>query len=168
MSGVPMWTSEERAERLAEFVAVVDRLLSGNVEDHHGRYYPYQQAAMTPAAVQRPIPLIVAANSPRALGVAAEFAQGWVTFPGHATEEEFHRASIRRIGALDRLRGDRPPLRKILLAWGAITPWAAADSFARLVDRYREIGFDEMVCYSPKPPERATFDKAVAELGTWR
>jgi alkanesulfonate monooxygenase SsuD/methylene tetrahydromethanopterin reductase-like flavin-dependent oxidoreductase (luciferase family) len=168
MSGVPMWTPQERADRLAEFVAIVDRLLSGNVEDHHGRYYQHEQAAMTPAPVQQPIPLIVAANSPKALAVAAEFAQGWVTFPGPATEEEFYQAAIRRIDMLDRLRGDRPPLRKILLAWGAITPWATADSFARLVDRYRGIGFDEIVCYSPKPAERATFDNVVARLDAWR
>lgn len=168
MSGVPMWTPGERAERLAEFVAVVDRLLSGNVEDHDGAYYSYQHAAMTPAPVQAPIPLIVAANAPRALAVVAEHAHGWTTFPGAATEEDFHQASIRRIGALERLRRDRGPLRKILLAYGALTPWTSPDAFAKLVDRYQRIGFDEIVCYAPKPHERSVFDKVVANLDAWR
>ena len=168
MSGVPMWTPRERAERLAEFVAVVDRLFCGNVEDHNGTHYWHRQAAMSPAPVQDPIPLIVAANSQRSLAVAAEHAQGWVTFPGTAAESDFHQASIGRIRTLDRLRRDRAPLRKILLAYGAVTPWSSPDGFVALVDRYRSIGFDEIICYAPKPDERAVFDKVVATLDAWR
>jgi hypothetical protein len=77
-------------------------------------------------------------------------------------------ASISRINTLRQLRQDRSPLRKILLAYGAVTPWSSADAFAALVDRYERIGFDEMICYAPKPHERATFDKVTARLGTWR
>jgi alkanesulfonate monooxygenase SsuD/methylene tetrahydromethanopterin reductase-like flavin-dependent oxidoreductase (luciferase family) len=168
MSGVPMWTPRERVDRLAEFVAVVDRLLSGNVDDYDGAYYAYRHAAMAPAPVQTPIPLIVAANGPKALAVTAEHAHGWVTFPGAATEADFYQASIDRLGTLDQLSRDRAPLRKILLAYGAITPWASQEAFARLVDRYRTIGFDEIVCYAPKPEERAVFDKVVADLDAWR
>jgi alkanesulfonate monooxygenase SsuD/methylene tetrahydromethanopterin reductase-like flavin-dependent oxidoreductase (luciferase family) len=168
MSGVAMWTPRERADRLTEFVATVDRLLSGNVEDHDGAYYSYRDAAMTPAPIQNPVPMIVAANAHRALAVAAAHAHGWVTFPGAATEEDFYRASIRRINTLEQLTGDRGPLRKILLAYGAITPWSSRDSLAKLVDRYQEIGFDEIICYAPKPHERAVFDEVVTKLDTWR
>jgi alkanesulfonate monooxygenase SsuD/methylene tetrahydromethanopterin reductase-like flavin-dependent oxidoreductase (luciferase family) len=168
MAGVPMWSPRERADRLAEFVAIVDRLLSGDVDDHEGAHYSYQQAAMTPAPLQTPLPIIVAANGPRALAVAAEHAHAWVTFPGAATEEEFYEASIERIGTLEQLRRDRPPLRKILLAYGAITPWSSEDAFAEVVDRYRGIGFDEIVVYAPKPDERAVFDTVVADLDASR
>jgi alkanesulfonate monooxygenase SsuD/methylene tetrahydromethanopterin reductase-like flavin-dependent oxidoreductase (luciferase family) len=168
MAGVPMWTPRERADRLAEFVAIVNRLLSGNVDDHDGAYYAYRHAAMSPAPLQHPIPMIVAANPPSALAVAADHAHGWVTFPGGATEEAFYHDTIVRMATLERLRGDRPALRKILLAYGAIRPWSADGAFARLVDRFQEIGFDELVCYAPKPQERAVFDKAVAQLDRWR
>jgi alkanesulfonate monooxygenase SsuD/methylene tetrahydromethanopterin reductase-like flavin-dependent oxidoreductase (luciferase family) len=168
MSGVPMWTARERVDRLAEFVAIVDRLLSGNVEDHEGVYYSYQHAAMTPASAQTPIPMIVAANAPKALEVAASHAHGWVTFPGAATEEDFYQASIKRIATLEQLGRGRAELRKILLAYGAITPWSSQDSFAKVVDRYQKIGFDEIVCYAPKPHERAVFDRVVANLNAWR
>jgi alkanesulfonate monooxygenase SsuD/methylene tetrahydromethanopterin reductase-like flavin-dependent oxidoreductase (luciferase family) len=168
MAGVPMWTARERADRLAEFVLVVDRLLSGDVADHDGAHYPYQQAAMTPAPLQARIPLIVAANAPRAVAVAAEHADAWVTFPGAATEGDFHRASIERIRTLDELRGDRPALRKLLLAYGSISPWSSVDAFPRLVDRYRSIGFDEIVCYAPKPDEQAVFDRVVTKMDAWR
>lgn len=168
MSGVPMWTARERADRLAEFVTIVGRLLSGNVEDHEGAYYSYRDAAMTPGPLQTPIPMIVAANAPKPLAVAADHAQGWVTFPGTATEEDFYQASIKRINTLRRLRQDRPDLRRILLAYGSISPWSSRDAFATLVDRYERIGFDEMVCYAPKPHERAVFDRVAGRLDTWR
>jgi alkanesulfonate monooxygenase SsuD/methylene tetrahydromethanopterin reductase-like flavin-dependent oxidoreductase (luciferase family) len=168
MSGVPMWTPRERADRLAEFVAVVGRLLSGNIEDHNGAYYPYQHAAMTPGPVQTPIPMIVAANATKALSVAADHAHGWVTFPGTATEDDFYQASIKRINTLRQLSRDRPAPRRILLAYGAITPWSSHSAFASLVDRYQQIGFDEMICYAPKTHERAVFDQVTARLDAWR
>jgi alkanesulfonate monooxygenase SsuD/methylene tetrahydromethanopterin reductase-like flavin-dependent oxidoreductase (luciferase family) len=166
MSGVPMWRPKERAARLGEFVGVVDRLLSGDVSDHDGTYYPYDQAAMTPAPIQDRIPLIVAANAPSALRIAAEHGDGWVTFPGAAAEEEFHAASVERVRVLTEL-GEKP-LRRILLAYGAITPWSSVDAFARLVERYAAIGFDEIVCYAPKPAERAVFDKIAGRLADFR
>jgi alkanesulfonate monooxygenase SsuD/methylene tetrahydromethanopterin reductase-like flavin-dependent oxidoreductase (luciferase family) len=168
MAGVPMWSPGERAARLAEFVAIVDRLLSGHVDDHDGRYYSYEQAAMTPAPLQSPLPMIVAANGPKALRVTAEHAHAWVTFPGAATEEDFYKDSIQRVSKLEQLGRDREPLRKILLAYGAISPWSSKDGFARMVDRYRGIGFDEIVVYAPKPAERAVFDEVVADLDAWR
>lgn len=159
MAGVPMWSARERSERLGEFVGVVDRLLAGDTADHAGPYYPYQDAAMTPAPVADRIPIIVAANGPKGLALAAEHGDGWVTFPGAAAEEDFYQASIERVRRLD-----GRPSRRILLAYGAITPWSDPDAFPRLVDRYRDIGFTEIVCYAPKPEERAVFDRAVTRL----
>ncbi|HEX4361832.1 MAG TPA: LLM class flavin-dependent oxidoreductase [Pseudonocardia sp.] len=171
MSGVPWWEPGERAERLAEFVAVVDRLLAGDIRDHAGPHYPYSDAATTPGPIQPRIPLVIAANGAKALTVAAEHGDAWVTFPGAATEDEFGAATVRRAGTLDRLcrEHDRDPatLRRILLAYGAITPWSSADGFARMVDRYRALGFDEIVCYAPKPEDRTVFDKVVAGLAAF-
>jgi alkanesulfonate monooxygenase SsuD/methylene tetrahydromethanopterin reductase-like flavin-dependent oxidoreductase (luciferase family) len=78
----------QRPRALAEFVAIVDRLLAGYTGDHAGPHYPYQDAATTPGPVQRRVPIIISANGPRALAVAAEHGDGWVTFPGAATEEQ--------------------------------------------------------------------------------
>ncbi|MFC5261830.1 LLM class flavin-dependent oxidoreductase [Kribbella qitaiheensis] len=167
MAGTEVWTARERTDRLAEFVAVVDRLLSGDVSDHAGPYYPYTLAAMTPGTVQERLPLIVAANAPRALAVVAAHGDGWVTFPGAAAEADFYEASIRRAEVLDSLLEGRE-IRRILLAYGEIDPWASVDGFARLVDRYRGIGFNELVLYAPKDHERAVFDKVVARLDSYR
>jgi alkanesulfonate monooxygenase SsuD/methylene tetrahydromethanopterin reductase-like flavin-dependent oxidoreductase (luciferase family) len=169
MSGVPLWSARERTDRLGEFVDVVDRLLRGDVSDHSGTYYAYHDAAMAPAPVQERIPLIVAANAPRSLAVVAGHADGWATFTGPAPEADFHQASVERSRILDQLcldRGRDPrTLRRILLAYGSMNPWSGTDALARLTDRYRAIGFDEIVCFAPKPSERAVFDKVVGRLG---
>ena len=167
MAGTPVWTARERTDRLAEFVAAVDRLLSGDVSDHDGPHYPYTLAAMTPGTVQERLPLIVAANAPRALAVVAAHADGWVTFPGAAAEEEFYAKSVERGRALDEVLGGRE-IRRILLAYGQIDPWASEDGFARLVERYEKIGFNELVVYAPKDHELAVFEKVTARLDSYR
>jgi alkanesulfonate monooxygenase SsuD/methylene tetrahydromethanopterin reductase-like flavin-dependent oxidoreductase (luciferase family) len=167
MAGTAVWTARERTDRLAEFVAVVDRLLSGDVSDHDGPYYPYTLAAMTPGTVQERLPLIVAANAPRALAVAAAHGDGWVTFPGAAAEADFYEASVRRLEVLDELLGGRE-IRRILLAYGQIDPWASEDGFGRLVERYRGAGFTELVVYAPKEHERAVFEKVAGKLDSYR
>jgi alkanesulfonate monooxygenase SsuD/methylene tetrahydromethanopterin reductase-like flavin-dependent oxidoreductase (luciferase family) len=167
MAGTPVWTARERTDRLADFVAIVDRLLSGDVSDHDGPHYPYTHAAMTPGTVQERLPLIVAANAPRALAVVAAHGDGWVTFPGAATEADFYEASVRRMEALDELLGGRE-IRRILLAYGQIDPWSSEDGFARLVERYRGAGFTELVLYAPKDHELAVFEKVAAKLDTYR
>jgi alkanesulfonate monooxygenase SsuD/methylene tetrahydromethanopterin reductase-like flavin-dependent oxidoreductase (luciferase family) len=172
MSGVAWWDAAERAERLGEFVGIVDRLLSGDTADHDGPHYPYRDAAMTPGPIQDRIPLIVAANGPKSLAVTAEHADAWVTFPGASADEEFRQASATRSRTLDLLceeRGRDPrTLRRMMLAYGAITPWSSPDAFAGMVDRYREIGITEIVCYTPKPEEQAVFDKVAGRLDEWR
>ncbi|MEU4192592.1 LLM class flavin-dependent oxidoreductase [Kribbella sp. NPDC026611] len=167
MAGTPQWGAPERSERLAEFVAVVDRLLSGDVSDHDGPYYPYTLAAMTPGPVQDRLPLIIAANAPKALAVVAAHADGWVTFPGAAAEEEFYARSTERSRALDAALGGRK-IRRLLLAYGVIDPWASVEGFARLVERWGGIGFDELVLYAPKEHERAVFDQVTKRLDDYR
>ncbi len=167
MAGVPVWTARERVDRLTEFVTVVERLLSGDVSDHEGPYYPYSLASMTPGPVQERVPLIIAANAPRALAVVAAHGDGWVTFPGAASEADFYEASLERLRLLDEGLGGRS-VRRILLAYGAISPWESVDGFARLVERYRGAGFDEIVVYAPKDHERAVFDEVVSKLDNYR
>ena len=50
----------------------------------------------------------------------------------------------------------------------ARTDPASEDGFARLVERYESIGFNELVVYAPKPHEQAVFDKVTAKLDAYR
>jgi alkanesulfonate monooxygenase SsuD/methylene tetrahydromethanopterin reductase-like flavin-dependent oxidoreductase (luciferase family) len=167
MAGVPMWTARERTDRLTEVVGIVSRLLSGDVSDHDGPHYPYSQASMAPGTVQERLPLIIAANAPRALVAAAAHGDGWATFPGTAAEADFYEASAERSRVLDKLLAGRE-IRRILLAYGEISPWTSVDRFARLVDLYRDIGFNELVLYTPRDHELAVFDQVTAQLDSYR
>jgi alkanesulfonate monooxygenase SsuD/methylene tetrahydromethanopterin reductase-like flavin-dependent oxidoreductase (luciferase family) len=86
-------TVAERTERFAEFLHLLDRLLSQPVTDHRGGWYEAHGARMLPGCVQQPrVPFVVAANGPRAMALAARYGQGWGTYgpalSGHRPGED--------------------------------------------------------------------------------
>ena len=78
--GDPPWATGERSVRFAEFTALLDRLLTSDESTWEGTYYSAHEVVRHPAPLARPRPpFVVSALGPRAMGVAAEFGQGWVT-----------------------------------------------------------------------------------------
>jgi alkanesulfonate monooxygenase SsuD/methylene tetrahydromethanopterin reductase-like flavin-dependent oxidoreductase (luciferase family) len=74
-------TRGERTRRFAEFVGLLDELLTHPVTDHVGEFYEAHAARMRPAPLARPrVPFVIAANGPRAMALAARYGQGWVTY----------------------------------------------------------------------------------------
>ena len=159
---------EERTERLSEFVAVVSRLLAGDVSDHDGPYYPYSQASMAPGTVQEPAAADRRGECARRWRWTAAHGDGWTSFPRRCRRGGLLRGLGRtRAEVLDELLGGRE-IRRILLAYGKLDPWASVDGFARLVERYRGVGFNELVVYAPKEHEREVFDQVAAKLDSFR
>ena len=79
--GQPAWTPRQRADRLDEFVRLLDRLLSHSSTTATGVHYSAVEARTIPACVQQPrVPFLVAATGARGLRLAAEFGRGWVTY----------------------------------------------------------------------------------------
>jgi alkanesulfonate monooxygenase SsuD/methylene tetrahydromethanopterin reductase-like flavin-dependent oxidoreductase (luciferase family) len=76
----PAVTPRVRSERFAEFVELLDLLLTRPVTDWSGEHFEAHGARMIPGPVQGTVPLVVAANGPRALRVAARHGQGWATY----------------------------------------------------------------------------------------
>lgn len=77
----PAVTPRVRSERFAEFVELLDLLLTQPVTDWSGQHFEAHAARMLPGCVQTPrVPFVVAANGPRALRVAARHGQGWATY----------------------------------------------------------------------------------------
>ena len=76
----PPPTPRERVARFAEFVDLLDELLTHPVTERTGEHYVAHGARMVPGCVQQPrVPFVVAANGPRAMRVAARHGQGWAT-----------------------------------------------------------------------------------------
>ncbi|MDN3297754.1 LLM class flavin-dependent oxidoreductase [Streptomyces ficellus] len=158
--GQRAWTPRERADRFAEFVPLLDRLLTEEAVTHEGAFYSADEARNIPGCVQRPrLPFAVAATGPRGLRLAARHGQAWVTtgdpklFESGTPEES--REAIR--GQLEKLAKacadagrDAGELDKILLT--GFTPDRPLESFDAFVDfagRHFELGFSEIVIHAP-------------------
>ncbi len=161
--GAEDWPGPERVARLEEQVDLLDRLLRGEtVERHEGRY-PTDGAVVTPP-LQRPRPpLVIAADGPRLIDLAARRADAWNTLggqpmrgagAGEVSLTEALDSTRRRVRLLDeaceRAGRDRGSIRRMLLAY-RVSPelFLSADAFAEYVGRYRDLGMDEFVFYWP-------------------
>ena len=140
-AGLPPWTPRERSDRLRAFVEELDDLLRGDER----RGFPLQRP--------RP-PLTVAAWSPRNIRLAAERADRWNTMGGYGlSAEEGLRAAASQLAVLE-AASNRRVVRSFLhgYRWVAETPFASVEAFEGFVERYRDVGFDELLFYYP--PER--------------
>lgn len=73
----PKW--QERSERLIEATELIRRLWTGEPVNHKGKYYNVNARLYDPPV--KPIPLLMAANGPKAMRRAGQYAEGLVTDP---------------------------------------------------------------------------------------
>jgi alkanesulfonate monooxygenase SsuD/methylene tetrahydromethanopterin reductase-like flavin-dependent oxidoreductase (luciferase family) len=174
--GQQAWTPGERADRFAEFVPLLDRLLTHDAVSHEGTYYSAGEARDIPGCVQRPrLPFAVAATGPRGMRIAARHGQAWVTTGDPklfetATPEQSDEA-IR--GQLDRLGlvcadigRDVAELGKVLLTGftpDGATPMKSLDAFVDFAGRHAALGITEIVIHAPIPDSEFAVDQTVFE-----
>ncbi|NYI05464.1 LLM class flavin-dependent oxidoreductase [Allostreptomyces psammosilenae] len=169
--GQEPWTPRERADRFAEFVALLDRLLREPVTTRTGRYYTAHEARMHPGCMQRPRPpFAIAATGPRGLALAAAHGQAWVTFGDPWRREDADLAGrldavAAQAARLDAACADagRDPatIRRVLLT-GVGTPAPLHDpgAFRDFTARAAAIGVDEIVVHWPVPDSVFAVDEA--------
>jgi alkanesulfonate monooxygenase SsuD/methylene tetrahydromethanopterin reductase-like flavin-dependent oxidoreductase (luciferase family) len=164
--GVPRWPPAERVARLEEQVALLDELLRGNEVTRAGTYYATRGARLGgPRQRPRP-PLLVSAEGPRALRIAARYADAWSTlgrpsgkvWAGGTTEAvreaEALSSTKAKIAELERRAAEfgRAPhaIRRVVLAYRQpVDALSSLDAFDHFVGSYAEIGLDEFVFYWP-------------------
>lgn len=73
----PQW--DERSERFIEAAEIIRKMWSGQVLAHKGRYYSVNAKLYDPPA--SPIPLLMAANGPKAMRRAGQYGDGLITDP---------------------------------------------------------------------------------------
>ncbi|MCF3178416.1 LLM class flavin-dependent oxidoreductase [Streptomyces polychromogenes] len=173
--GQEEWTPRERADRFAEFVPLLDRLLTESAVTQRGTFYSAEEARGIPGCVQRPrLPFAVAATGPRGMKLVAKHGQAWVTtgdpkvFEG--TPEQSIAALRGQVGKLDKALAEagREPgsIERILLT--GFTPergsmLESVDAFVDFAGRHRELGFTELVIHAPIPDSDFAADDAVFE-----
>jgi alkanesulfonate monooxygenase SsuD/methylene tetrahydromethanopterin reductase-like flavin-dependent oxidoreductase (luciferase family) len=68
---------DDRAARTSEMIEVMRKLWTGEMVEHHGRFYDFDRLNMRPP-VRGPIPLIVGGVTDAALRRAARIGDGWI------------------------------------------------------------------------------------------
>lgn len=170
------WSPRERADRFAEFTALLDRLLTEPDVTSKGTYYSAVEARTIPGCVQRPrLPFAVAATGPRGMRLAARHGQAWVTtgdpalYEAGTPEQSLAavRGQVERISAALEAEGRDPAgVPKILLTGftpDRLAPFASLDAFTDFAGRHAEAGIDELVVHWPIPDSDFAYDQDVFE-----
>jgi probable F420-dependent oxidoreductase len=89
---------ESRAARTGEMIEVMRKLWSGEMVEHHGRFYDFDRLNMRPA-VRGAIPLIVGGVTDAALRRTARIGDGWIPHAIPTAEARSAIAAIRRYRA---------------------------------------------------------------------
>lgn len=175
-SGQEPWTPRERADRFAEFVPLLDRLLTEDAVTYDGTFYSAHEARNIPGCVQRPrLPFAVAATGPRGLKLAARHGQAWVTTGDPKLYEtgtpeqsvEALRGQLQKLSeACAAIGRDVAGLDKILLTGftpDRNRPLESLDAFVDFAGRHQELGFTEIVVHWPIPDSAFAADEKVFE-----
>lgn len=154
-AGIDEWPRAERVERFADFVAAV-RSLTGPDPAHDGPWYRSADLADGP---HRPdgsrIQLMLAAQRPKALTVAAAHADGLSIlggWPHQGDELVSHVASVNtRFDELCAAAGRVPAQvrRSLLVGRAGIRWWESLDAFDDFAGRMSAAGVTELVVYAP-------------------
>lgn len=162
MIGIPNWEPKERVARFAEYVEIVDRLLSHEQSSYAGRYYQVKDVMMNPRPVQRPRPpIIVAALGPAMLRHAARHADNWNSLSFAKTFDAQIAETAERVARMDdacaAIGRDPASLRRSYLMFdptsrasgGRLAYYDSEGAFVDMVGRLRELGMSELGLYFP-------------------
>lgn len=152
----------ERTRRFAEFLELLDALLTQPVTEHTGEFYEAHAARMVPGTIARPrTPFVVAANGPRGMGLAARYGQGWATYgPGTgvgdgrdvaAAQEEWWAGLARMVETFDEVAAGRDVGRWLSLDGAPRFSLGSADLAVEGVERAAALGFGDVVVHWPRP-----------------
>lgn len=144
----------ERVDRFHEFVPLLDRLLREDHVEHEGTWYTTRDARTLPGPVRHRVPLLVAANGPRSVRLAATLADGWITYggKGETLDAWFDHVA----GLVDRFETaaaetGRTGLRRLLsLDSSPRFSLGSAELYAEMAGRAAALGFTDVVTHWPR------------------
>jgi alkanesulfonate monooxygenase SsuD/methylene tetrahydromethanopterin reductase-like flavin-dependent oxidoreductase (luciferase family) len=168
--GQPELSLRERGERFAEFVGLLDQLLTTDHVTWTGRYYSAVDARNLPGCVQRPrIPFVIAANGKRSIALAARYGEGWVTTGDRAGGLAAWWQSVAEAsGLLDEAlaaagRASEEVRRYLSLDASGTFALTSQDYFDDAVGRAGQLGFTDVVTHWPRPEGPYAGDESVLE-----
>jgi alkanesulfonate monooxygenase SsuD/methylene tetrahydromethanopterin reductase-like flavin-dependent oxidoreductase (luciferase family) len=158
---------KERVDRFHEFAGLLDRLLAEDHVDHEGEFYSTRDARTLPAPVRARVPLVVAANGPRSVRLAARLGDAWATYGGKGdTLDEWFRHVADLTARFDEAcaQAGRGPLdRYLLLDASPRYALESVDLHTEMSGRAAELGFTDVVTHWPRPEGPYAGTEAVLE-----
>jgi alkanesulfonate monooxygenase SsuD/methylene tetrahydromethanopterin reductase-like flavin-dependent oxidoreductase (luciferase family) len=152
--GAAELTPRERVDRFAEFLSLLSRLLENDKVDFTGTWFSAVDARSIPGPAQSPRPpLVVAANGPRALRLAAQFGDGWVTTGGPADDAEAWWRSVAEVSARfseAEAAAGRSLGRYLNLDSSPVFSLSSTEAFTDAVGRAAELGFTDVMTHWPR------------------
>ena len=170
-------TAGQRVDRFAEFVELLDLLLTQPSTTYDGAWFRAVEARMVPGGVQQPrLPFVVAANGPRAMRVVARHGQGWATTGVTAFEGDEDRWWAALPDLVSRLddalvaAGREPGDVERYLSVDASGSFAleSVEQLRDVLGRAEQLGFAEIVVHWPRPDGVYAGDERVLERGRHR
>jgi alkanesulfonate monooxygenase SsuD/methylene tetrahydromethanopterin reductase-like flavin-dependent oxidoreductase (luciferase family) len=160
--GEPPRSRSERTDRFAEWLSLLDRLLTEPVTTVHGTQYSAVDAHQIPGCVQQPrLPFTVAAAGPRALRLAARYGSGWVTygpFGADVPAEEWLAAVTEQSARLSDVLAEEGRAasalhRLVLVSIEAAWPFESHERYLDTLGRLAAAGIDEIALHWPRPDD---------------
>lgn len=168
--GEPELTARQRADRFIEFTEALDGLLTTDRFDFDGAHYSARGARNLPGPVQRPrMPLVIAANGPRTMRLAAQLGDGWVTTGRPRDDVESWWKSLAELSetfeeTLDALGRDRAAVRRyVSLDAGPVFSLSSVNAFIDAIGRATEAGFTDVVVHWPRAGDPYASHESVLE-----
>ncbi|MBB5958093.1 alkanesulfonate monooxygenase SsuD/methylene tetrahydromethanopterin reductase-like flavin-dependent oxidoreductase (luciferase family) [Saccharothrix tamanrassetensis] len=158
------------ATRYAEFVELLDALLTRDHVTWSGEYYRAEDARNPPGCVQRPrLPFVVAANGPKALRLAARFGQGWITTGAPQDSLDSWWSSIAELSqrfdeTLDALDRPRDEVRRFLQTDAApVFSLSGVEVYRDFLGRAEALGFTDVAAPWPRGSGVFAGDEGILE-----
>jgi alkanesulfonate monooxygenase SsuD/methylene tetrahydromethanopterin reductase-like flavin-dependent oxidoreductase (luciferase family) len=169
--GGPELSPGKRVDRFAEFLELLDAILTNPSTTRHGDWFTAVDARSTPGPVQQPRPpFVVAANGPRALRLAARHGDGWVTTGATGADDaeawwqSVAATAARFDEALDEAGRPRDAVARYLnLDSSPVYSMSSVATFADAVGRASALGFTDVITHWPRASSWYAGDEKVLE-----
>jgi alkanesulfonate monooxygenase SsuD/methylene tetrahydromethanopterin reductase-like flavin-dependent oxidoreductase (luciferase family) len=157
----------ERVERFNEALHVITSLLREERSTFAGQHYQLRHAPFAPRPISGNLPLVIGANGPRMLRLAARHADVWSC---EGSPETVAERGARLNAACVAIGRDPAEIRWSFYGYPATIggdPLTSAAEFRRLVAPYRAVGVAEVIFELPDVFDERALREVVAAARAW-
>ncbi|GAB3625045.1 LLM class flavin-dependent oxidoreductase [Mariniluteicoccus endophyticus] len=145
-------SGKDRTRRFHEFTRLLRRSLREDPIDHSGDFFEAHGVRNVVATTFAPPPLLVAANGPKGVRLAAEVGDGWATTGVGSPDLDDWWASVARLAEAYAAAGGTGP-RCLSIDAAPAYSLSSREFLHSQLDRAEELGFTDVVLHWPRPED---------------